>query len=254
MSLAIVYMRHTFNHYQELYSISVAYGICEFVMCKDGHQVHWGESMSMLLIQRTEEYKAVKRWAEALGVQMAALREELKTWRANPRLTSTIGFPISTRTWKYVRSYKRTSSLPIEPGQHGLLWVFAFPICNTTRQIPGLVCHDKTLQQWQSEMRYLMFKMINFIFFLQTFTHLEFDTHLFPVQCSKQVFFEHSSTFPVSFCPCPSFFGTCCRHQTQNEWIFAKKNPKKFSSLNMKYLVFVVYSFGYRLKRISKSS
>uniref|UniRef100_A0AAR2LEN5 protein-glutamine gamma-glutamyltransferase n=1 Tax=Pygocentrus nattereri TaxID=42514 RepID=A0AAR2LEN5_PYGNA len=38
-----------------------------------------------------------------------------------------------------------------------------------------------------------------------------------PVECSKQVFFEHSSTFPVFFCPCPKFFGTCCRHQIQND-------------------------------------
>ena len=33
-----------------------------------------------------------------------------------------------------------------------------------------------------------------------------------PVECSNQVFFEHSSTFPVFCCPCPSFFGTYCWH------------------------------------------
>ncbi|XP_038587675.1 butyrophilin subfamily 1 member A1-like isoform X5 [Micropterus salmoides] len=38
-----------------------------------------------------------------------------------------------------------------------------------------------------------------------------------PVKCSKQVFYEHSSTFPVFCCPCPSFFGTCCRHQIQSQ-------------------------------------
>jgi len=43
-----------------------------------------------------------------------------------------------------------------------------------------------------------------------------------PVECSKLEFFQHSSTFPVFCCPCPSFFGTCCRHQIQNEGIFAK--------------------------------
>ena len=41
--------------------------------------------MSMLLVQRTEEYKSAKRRAEELGVQMAALREELKTWKESQR-------------------------------------------------------------------------------------------------------------------------------------------------------------------------
>ena len=56
------------------------------------------------------------------------------------------------------------------------------------------------------------------------------DTHLFPMNqftCGmfQTVFFEHSSTFPVFCCPCPRFFGTCCWHQIQNEWILAKKLP-----------------------------
>ena len=34
-----------------------------------------------------------------------------------------------------------------------------------------------------------------------------------PVECSKQVFFKHSSTFLVFCCHCPSYFGMCCRHQ-----------------------------------------
>lgn len=44
-----------------------------------------------------------------------------------------------------------------------------------------------------------------------------------PVECSKQMFFEHSSTFSVFCCPCLSFFEMCCRHPFQNEQIFAQK-------------------------------
>lgn len=45
---------------------------------------------------------------------------------------------------------------------------------------------------------------------------------------TKLAFDEHSSTFSVIFAPCPSFL----------ECVAAQK--KKFISLNMKYLVFVV--------------
>ena len=44
-----------------------------------------------------------------------------------------------------------------------------------------------------------------------------------PVECSKQVFFKHSSNFPVFCCPRPSYLETCCRHPIQNESISAQK-------------------------------
>ena len=57
--------------------------------------------------------------------------------------------------------------------------------------------------------------------------------------------FKHSSTFPVVCCHCPSYFGTCCRHQIQNEWIFAKK----LNILNLSLKVFanhcILFSFTF---------
>ena len=59
-----------------------------------------------------------------------------------------------------------------------------------------------------------------------------------PMKCPKEVFFEHSSTFPVFCCCCPSFFGTCCIKFKISEYL--QKKTIKFISLNIEYLVFVV--------------
>lgn len=46
---------------------------------------------------------------------------------------------------------------------------------------------------------------------------------------------------------CPSLFGTCCKHQNQN---ICHKQQWGF---NIKYLVYVVYSMEYKLKKNCKS-
>ena len=59
------------------------------------------------------------------------------------------------------------------------------------------------------------------LYSIMTFTCFQLTSS--PVECSKQVFFKHSSTFPVFCCPHPSYFGTCCRHPIQNECISTQK-------------------------------
>ena len=55
-------------------------------------------------------------------------------------------------------------------------------------------------------------------------------------------------------CPFPTSTGqwACCSHEILSSLLFGKKTIK-FISLNIKYVVFVVYSMEYRLKRIFKS-
>ena len=74
-----------------------------------------------------------------------------------------------------------------------------------------------------------------------------------PVECSRQVFFEHSTVFPIFCCSCPNFFGMCCWHQPDIWHVFQIKNKKtiKLISLNIKYLVFLLYSV--RSKMVCKS-
>lgn len=52
-----------------------------------------------------------------------------------------------------------------------------------------------------------------------------FPIHL--LTCGRfQLFIECYTTFLVFSCPLPNFFGTCCRHQIQNVYIFPKRRKQ----------------------------
>lgn len=63
---------------------------------------------------------------------------------------------------------------------------------------------------------------------------LPYSFQLTCAKCSKQVNFEHSTTFPVFCYPRFNLFGWCFSNQNPNKWIFAK-NMIKFICLNVKY-------------------
>ena len=68
-----------------------------------------------------------------------------------------------------------------------------------------------------------------------------------PVECSKQVFFKRSSTFPVFCCPRPSHFRMCCRHLNKNERISAQKQYSLWVwTLHILSLLFIQLNFSWK--------
>lgn len=67
-----------------------------------------------------------------------------------------------------------------------------------------------------------------------------------------QVFFEHSTTFPVCSCPCYNFFWSVLLG-INSERVLISTKTIKFVNLSVKYHIFVPYSVDYELKRICKS-
>lgn len=143
---------------------------------------------------------------------------------------------------------------------------FPLPFCNPNSKIVGTVLNVKTAWNPLQANSFMLYE----VFWVHVYEHcylasssLEIDwafSRMFydtitcyqwtrlPIECSKQVFWEHSAMFKVCCYPCPNLSEKCCGMEFRTS-IYLQKSIKVRRWI-ITYIVFVLFSIKFLSKRI----